>query len=202
MGNHLKLLIATSNPGKIIEIKELLRELHLDLVIPAEIGIHATPEETGSTYIENAVLKARFYYEYGHLPTLADDTGLEVDCLGGQPGLHSARFSSVKNACDKDRRKLLLQKLDGKPTPWRAHFICAVALADRNGKSITALGRCDGEIIALERGNNGFGYDPLFLFPHLSKTMAELKLAEKNQVSHRALAIRAIIPQLSGMFSV
>lgn len=198
----MKLLIATSNSGKITEIRSLLREMTIDLVIPEEIGILTVPEETGSTYLENAILKARFYYDQSHLPSLADDTGLEVDSLGGQPGLHSARFVSIENASDIDRRKLLLEKLNRKPKPWSAHFICIVALSDSNGEIFTATGQCDGEIITEERGMNGFGYDPIFLFPHLGKTMAELNLEEKNQVSHRALAVKAIIPQLSGMSSV
>jgi XTP/dITP diphosphohydrolase len=197
----LKLLIATSNPGKIIEIRALLKDLPVDLVIPKEFGILTAPDETGLTYLENAILKARAYYESSHFPTLADDTGLEVDRLGGQPGLHSARFSTIQNPRDADRRKLLLEKLAESPKPWTAHFICTVALANTRGEIFTATGQCDGEIIAEERGANGFGYDPLFFFPHLGKTMAELNLDEKNQISHRALAIKAIIPRLSGMLS-
>jgi XTP/dITP diphosphohydrolase len=131
------------------------------------------------------------------LPTLADDSGLEVDLLGGQPGLHSARYSPIKNANDADRRKLLLEKLAGKPKPWGAHFKCTVAFINPIGEIFTATGQCNGEIIAEERGQNGFGYDPLFLFPQLGKTMAELDLQEKNMISHRALAIKAILPRLS-----
>ena len=198
----MKILIATSNPGKIIEIRALLKALPVDLIMPKEIEILTIPEETGSTYTENAMLKARFYFKYSRLPTLADDTGLEIDLLGGQPGLQSARFSPIRNASDADRRKLLLEKLAGSPKPWTAHFICTVALVDSNGEIYTAKGQCDGEIIAEERGNNGFGYDSLFLFPHLGKTMAELDLDEKNQISHRALAIKAIFPRLSKMLSV
>ena len=198
----MKILIATSNPGKIIEIRALLKALPVDLILPKEIGILTTPDENGSTYTENAMLKAHFYFKYSRLPTLADDTGLEIDLLGGQPGLHSARFSPIRNAQDLDRRKLLLEKLAGRPKPWTAHFICAVALVDSNSKMFIAKGQCDGEIIAEERGNNGFGYDPLFFFPHLGKTMAELDLDEKNQISHRALAIKAIFPVLSKMSSV
>lgn len=197
MNNSLKLLIATSNPGKIIEIRDLLSDLSFELVFPEELGIVTTPEETGSTYLENAVLKAHYYYKSSQLPTLADDSGLEVDLLGGQPGLHSARFSPIKNARDADRRKLLLEKLAGKPEPWSAHFKCMVAFIIPSEEVFTATGQCDGEIITAERGQNGFGYDPLFLFPQLGKTMAELNLQEKNMISHRALAVKAILPQLS-----
>jgi XTP/dITP diphosphohydrolase len=192
----LKILIATSNPGKTTEIRALLKALAVDLITPKEMGILTIPEETGSTYAENAALKARFYFKVSHLPTLADDSGLELDLLGGQPGLHSARFSPNKNASDADRCKLLLDKLAGMPKPWMAHFICSAALIDEKGKIFTATGRCDGEIIAEERGTNGFGYDPLFLFPQSGKTMAELNLDEKNLISHRALAIKAIFPEL------
>ena len=202
MGLPLKMLIATSNPGKITEIRALLKELPIELVIPKSIGMLTVPEEKGSTYLENAVLKALFYFDYSHLPTLADDTGLEVDLLGGQPGLHSARFASFKNASDTDRRKLLLKRLAGNPKPWKAHFTCTVAFIDATGEVFTTKGHCDGEIIAEERGNNGFGYDPLFLFPHLGKTMAELDLDEKNRISHRALALKAIFPRLSKILSV
>jgi XTP/dITP diphosphohydrolase len=125
-----------------------------------------------------------------------------VDLLGGQPGLHSARFSPIKNARDVDRRNLLIEKLAGKPKPWSAHFKCTVALINSIGKIFTATGQCDGEIIAEERGQNGFGYDPLFLFPQLGKTMAELGLQEKNMISHRALAIKAILPLLSKLQSL
>jgi XTP/dITP diphosphohydrolase len=196
-GNHLKLLIATSNPGKIIEISALLSELPFELVFPKEMGIITTPEETGSTYKKNAVLKAQYYYKFSQLPTLADDSGLEVDLLEGQPGLYSARFSLIKNARDADRRKLLLEKLAGKPKPWGANFKCTVAFINSIGEIFSATGQCEGEIIAEERGKNGFGYDPLFLFPQLGKTMAELDLKEKNMISHRALAVKAILPQLS-----
>ena len=198
----MKLLIATSNPGKIIEISALLSELPFELVFPSEMGIITTPEETGSTYKKNAVLKARYYYQSSHLPTLADDSGLEVDLLGGQPGLHSARFSPIKNARDADRRKLLLEKLTGKPKPWGAHFKCTVAFINPMREIFTATGQCDGEIIAEERGKNGFGYDPLFLFPQLGKTMAELDLQEKNMISHRALAIKAILPRLLRLHTI
>jgi XTP/dITP diphosphohydrolase len=197
----LKILIATSNPGKVTEIKALLKTLPVDLIIPKQIGILTTPEENGSTYTENAVLKAVYYYQHSHLPTLADDSGLEIDLLDGLPGLHSSRFSPIKKASDFDRRKLLLERLARRPRPWIAHFMCTVALVNSNGEIVTAKGQCDGEIIAEERGNNGFGYDPLFLFPHLGKTMAELDLDEKNQISHRALAIRAIFPGLLKMLS-
>lgn len=192
----INLLIATSNPGKKTELRALLSKFPFILLTPIELGIKDIPEETGATYQENALIKARYYYDVAHMPVLADDTGLEVDALDGQPGIHSARFSPNTNASDAERRKLLLQKLSGKPQPWSAHFICTAVLIDHEGKSYSATGRCNGRIISQERGTNGFGYDRLFYFPKLNKTMAELDLPQKNQISHRAHAIRMLSSEL------
>jgi XTP/dITP diphosphohydrolase len=200
MENKIKLLIATSNSGKIIELRDLLSQLPFQVILPKDIGILEAPKETGSTYLENAELKAKYYFGLSRMPVLADDTGLEVDALNGQPGLYSARFSSSKDAGDADRRQLLLEKLYGMPKPWTAHFTCTAVFINRQGQIHSATGRCEGEIVADERGNNGFGYDPIFYFPDLGKTMAELELDEKNLVSHRARAIQAIIPRLRELF--
>ncbi len=192
----MRLLIATSNPGKSEEIKDILKNLPIELLTLSEVKIDFHPDENGTNYLENALIKARAYSQISQLPTLADDTGLEVDILNGRPGLRSARYSSMPNAKDADRRKLLLDQLSGKPHPWSAHFTCAVALALPDGRFFTAEGECSGEIVPVERGTNGFGYDPIFLFPELNKTMAELSLDEKNQISHRAKAVKAIIPKI------
>jgi XTP/dITP diphosphohydrolase len=192
----VNLLVATSNPGKKTELLALLSEFPFILLTPKELGIKDIPKETGATYQENAMIKARYYHDFSRMPVLADDTGLEVDALNGQPGLFSARFSPDENAGDAERRKLLIQKLSGKPQPWSAHFTCTAVLIDQMGRAFSATGRCDGRIISLERGTNGFGYDPLFYFPELTKTMAELDLVQKNQISHRAQAIRALGPEL------
>ena len=143
-----------------------------------------------------------------HLPTrqasgmvvLADDSGLEVDALGGAPGLHSARYSPVPGATDADRRKLLHANLAPLPRPWTAHFHCTVAVAVPGGEVFYTEGNCPGEIIPEERGTNGFGYDPIFLLSSRGLTMAELITSEKNQVSHRALAIQAAKPILAQIF--
>jgi len=191
-----RLLVATNNKGKLREILSLLEELRLDIVTPQMLGIDMDVEEHGSTYDENASLKAVALVRASGVITLADDSGLEVDALGGQPGIRSARFSPLTNATDADRRVYLLSKLQAHPRPWTAHFHCTVAIATPQGEVFYSQGDCPGEIIPDERGSNGFGYDPIFLFPALGKTMAELSMAEKNQLSHRARAIQATRPML------
>jgi len=196
MHNQIKLLIATSNPGKVRELRALLSNFNFEIVTPIEIGISTIPEETGASYLENALLKGHFYADQSRMAVLVDDTGLEVDALDGQPGLYSARFSTLEEASDAERRLLLLQKLQSKPQPWHAHFTCTAVLIDYQGNQHPATGRCDGQIISTERGTNGFGYDPIFFFPDLNKTMAELELDQKNRISHRARAVHALSPYL------
>ena len=191
-----KLLVATANRGKLHEIQALLAGLPLTLVTPADLGLHVEVTETGNTYAVNAALKATTFARLSGLLTLADDSGLEVDALGGLPGVRSARFSPIPGATDADRRQYLLQQLGDKSRPWTAHFHCTVALADPAGEIVYFEGDCPGEIIPTERGDNGFGYDPIFLLPELGRTMAELSMAEKNRLSHRSRAIMASIPYL------
>ncbi len=191
-----RLLVATGNPGKLSEIDALLSELKIAIITPDQMGISRDVAEDGETYEENASQKALAYAKATHLTTLADDSGLEVDALDGRPGIRSARFSLIPHATDADRRSYLLALLDDLPRPWTAHFHCTVAIATQAGKVYLAQGNCRGEIIPTERGNNGFGYDPIFLFPETGKTMAELSMELKNQISHRARAIRAAIPIL------
>lgn len=196
------LLIASTNPGKLFEFQEIFAGLHLEwlssikLQLPADLDIQLQVEETGATYAENAALKARAYSRTSGLLTLADDSGLEVEALDGQPGLHSARYALDPHATDADRRTLLLKNLHGKPRPWQAAFQCCVALAQPDGSLSLHAGTCPGEIIPEERGSNGFGYDPIFWLPQLGCTMAELTTVEKNQLSHRARAVLAALPAL------
>ena len=190
----LKLLIATNNPGKMVEIQALLGERELELLTPAQLGIELEVVEDGNTYAENALLKGRAFASASGMITLADDSGLEVDALGGQPGLHSARYGHRPGATDADRRQLLLERLGEQPRPWRARFCCLVAVVAPDGEAQLVEGVCEGEIIPEERGQNGFGYDPIFLIPELGKSMAELSLVEKNQLSHRARAVKAALP--------
>jgi len=192
----LEILVATANRGKLHEIQSLLADLPLRLLIPADLGLSLEVAETGDTYAANAALKASAFARLAGLLTLADDSGLEVDALGGLPGVRSARFSPLPGANDADRRSYLLAQLDGKPRPWTAHFHCTVALVETDGEIAYFEGDCPGEIIPAERGSNGFGYDPIFLLPEMGRTMAELSTDEKNQLSHRARAIKAALPTL------
>lgn len=191
----VRLLIATSNPGKLREIGDLLDISELIIVDPGMIGIRSQVEETGSQYADNARLKASISARTSGIWTLADDSGLEVDVLGGAPGLHSARLGGPGSS-DALRRRLLLEKLHPHPQPWAARFRCVVALASPEGEVDLAEGTCLGEIIATERGSAGFGYDPIFLVQGTDHTMAELSLEEKNRLSHRAKAIKALLPTL------
>jgi XTP/dITP diphosphohydrolase len=196
-----KLILSTTNPGKIRELKALLFDFPAALVTPLDLGLDLTVVEDGETYAENAARKALAYARAAGLLALADDSGLEVNALEGLPGLHSARFSIQPGATDADRRALLLERLQGQPRPWIAHFHCTVALAVPGGEVRFAEGDCPGEIIALERGQNGFGYDPIFLLPELGRTMAELSMEEKNRWSHRARAVRAARTVLAEMIT-
>jgi XTP/dITP diphosphohydrolase len=186
-----RLLLASNNRGKLIEIQSLLEDLDIELLTPDQIGLNLTVDETGVTYQENAALKGQAFAEVSGLLTLSDDSGLEVDALNGLPGLHSARFATQPGADDADRRRYLLECLAGKPRPWTARFRCLVALVIPKGEIQFTEGICPGEIILEERGQNGFGYDPIFLLPDIGCTMAELNMEQKNQLSHRALAVKA-----------
>jgi XTP/dITP diphosphohydrolase len=197
-----RLLLATGNPGKLSEIQSLLEGIELSLITPDRIGISLKVEEDGSTYEENASLKARTFTRLSGLVTLADDSGLEVDVLNGQPGIRSARFSPLPDATDADRRAYLLDLLHDHPRPWKAHFHCTVAIVTPEDKLYFAQGNCPGEVIPEERGTNGFGYDPIFLLPEVGLTMAELSMNEKNRLSHRARAIKAAIPVLLAVFRI
>jgi XTP/dITP diphosphohydrolase len=186
------MLLATGNPGKLGELQALLADLgNLELIIPASIGLICETLEEGASYAENAAHKAQAYANASGLLTLADDSGLEVEALGNAPGLRSARYAPQPNASDADRRAYLLHQLQTHPRPWMARFRCTIAIARPGERASCFEGTCSGEIIPAERGENGFGYDPIFLIPELGRTMAELGMAEKNRLSHRARAVQA-----------
>lgn len=195
-----RLLVATGNLGKLSEIQSLLQGLNISLITPDKLGISLNVNENGATYEENASLKASAFAHLSGLVTLADDSGLEVDALAGRPGIRSARFSPLPDATDADRRAYLLDLLRHHPRPWTAHFHCTVAVATPADKLYYAQGNCPGEVIPVERGTNGFGYDPIFLLPEVGLTMAELRMNEKNRLSHRARAVKAGIPILLAVF--
>jgi XTP/dITP diphosphohydrolase len=184
----IKLLVATNNPGKVREYQALLKGLPLTLTYPAREDIDIEVEETGSTFAQNACLKATAYARTSGLLTLADDSGLEVDALAGEPGTRSARYAG-QGASDEDRYRLLLSKLERVPWQQRtARFRCVIAVARPQGEVHTAQGTCEGVIAFEPRGEHGFGYDPVFYMPAHGQTMAELEPEVKNRISHRARA--------------
>lgn len=193
------LLLASTNPGKLRELRALLKGLNVRLLSPLDLNLDIAVAETGATYAENAARKAHAFAARSGMLSLADDSGLEVDALGGAPGLYSARYAPQPGATDADRRAYLLQQLQDQPRPWTARFRCTVAIALPAGEVHFTEGVCPGEIIPEERGRGGFGYDPIFLIPSLNKTVAELSMQEKDNISHRARAVRAAIPLLRGL---
>lgn len=186
----IKLLIATHNPGKVKEYNELLAGLPLELTYPAQEGLDIEVAETGESFAENARLKATAYASASGLLTLADDSGLEVDALGGEPGIRSARYAGT-GASDEERYQLLLEKLQGVPWEERtARFRCVIAVATPAGQIHTAEGTCEGIIAFAPKGKHGFGYDPVFYFSEYGMTLAELPPETKNRISHRARAVQ------------
>jgi XTP/dITP diphosphohydrolase len=191
-----KLLIASHNLGKVSEMTELLAELDVKVLYLKELGIFSTVDESGRTYKENAVLKARYYAEIAGMLTLADDSGLEVDALGGRPGVNTARYGGA-DLTPVQRYQHLLEEL--RFVPWEkriARFRCVVALAEPEGLLKTAAGYCTGFISLTPSGSSGFGYDPVFFLPNLGLTMAQLEPKDKQKISHRSRAIKKILPTL------
>jgi XTP/dITP diphosphohydrolase len=194
-----KLLLATSNPGKTREYCFLLDGLGYQITTLAEEGIAKVVTEIGNSYEQNARIKAITYAQLSRLLTLADDSGLEVDALNGQPGVKSARFAG-EAATDAEKVSFLLAKLEEVPWEQRtARFKCVIAIATPEGQTEVCYGECQGMIAFEAKGKNGFGYDPIFFLPEIGKTMAELSLKTKNQISHRARATqkaRHVLQQL------
>ncbi|MCC6298403.1 MAG: RdgB/HAM1 family non-canonical purine NTP pyrophosphatase [Anaerolineales bacterium] len=203
----MPILLATNNQDKIIELQSLLKDLNLQIVTPSDLNLELDIVEDGLTYAENATKKALAFAQASGLVSLADDSGLEVDALNGEPGVYSARYGSTNGnkLTYAERRAYLIQNLQPFPRPWTARFKATIAIAipkslwSQPARLLTVQeqapvlqifeGICEGEIIPEERGASGFGYDPIFLFPELSKTMSELNMDEKNRLSHRAKAV-------------
>lgn len=186
-----RLLLATNNRAKTREYRVVLAGIPYEVVTPAELDITLQVDESGGTFEENASLKAEAYASASGLPALADDSGLEVDALGGEPGVLSARYAG-EGASDRERIDYLLSKLSNVPWERRgARFRCVIAIARPNGKVTLCQGECPGIIAREPRGAGGFGYDPVFYLPQLDKTMAQLSMEQKNEVSHRGKAARA-----------
>ena len=197
--NARKLLIATNNPGKAREIGAILAAIPLELVQPKQLGIELEVDESGSTFYENARLKALAFARAVNLPVIADDSGLEISVLGGWPGIHSVRWAGP-GAQDADRRRLLLARLVGRPAAERAaRFVCSVVLALPDRVVGDATGVLPGRIAEAERGDGGFGYDPIFVPDGFDLTLAELPGGLKNGLSHRYRALRQLWPLLEGL---
>lgn len=196
-----RLVVATGNRGKVRELSELLADLDLDLVALSDFADAPPVDECADSYVGNARLKAHAAARYTGLPALADDSGLEVDALGGAPGVRSARFAADHDCGDgdADNTALLLRKLEGVGEAERAaRFRCAIVLATADGRELVAAGTCEGRIAQRASGAAGFGYDPVFYYPPLQATFAELDPAAKRAVSHRAAACRNLRQQLRG----
>lgn len=194
-----EIIVATQNAGKVKEISQAMRHLPIKVLSLADCGTFPEPIEDGGTFEENALLKARYYAALTGKPCLADDSGLEVDCLGRAPGVYSARYAG-EHATDEENNHKLLQVLATMPEAKRTgRFRCVLALVesgDLHGRVLTTEGVCEGEILQQPRGERGFGYDPLFFMPKLNKTLAEVTVEEKNQISHRGQALGKLAVKL------
>ena len=192
-----KILVATRNKGKMTELVKLLRPLEITLVSLNDLLIEEEIEETGKTFAENAIVKAERYGELGGLPTIADDSGIEVDALGGAPGIYSARYGG-EGFTDLDRNNLLLKNVKKIPdSRLTARFRCVVALWIPGNKTVTFEGKIEGMIRRFPSGNNGFGYDPIFFYKPMKKTLADITSEEKEKISHRGYAVRMAREYLS-----
>lgn len=192
------IVLATHNAGKIRELKTILQPLGYDVKAVHEICPHIEePEETGTTFAENARLKAAYYLKATGLPCLADDSGIIADALQGRPGVYSARFAGPECDDEKNNQKLIQELSAFPPEKRTAYYACVLVLLFPDGREIETEGRCEGIIRDFYAGSNGFGYDPLFYIPDKGRTMAELSMDEKNAISHRGKALRKLVEALS-----
>ena len=193
---NTKWIIATNNPGKVREFHKILPPLGIDAVSLKEAGIRLEVEETGTTFEENALLKARAACACSGMPAVADDSGLVVDALDGRPGVYSARYAETEKACNL---RLLAEMQDVPDEKRQAHYACAIACVLPDGREFTVYGECHGVIAREETGENGFGYDPLFYLPQYGVTFGELAPEIKNEISHRAKALKAFAEKIKTM---
>lgn len=187
----MKVVLASKNKHKLVEISKITEKFGIDLILQSELGVDIDVEETGTTFEENSLLKAEAVMKATGLPALADDSGIAVDALGGEPGIYSARYGFDDSLDDWGRLELLLKNTEHVPDGQRqAQFVCVISFITPDGKLIQARGEIHGELTREPAGENGFGYDPIFYYPPLGKTTAELSPEEKNEVSHRANALK------------
>ena len=193
----MKVVLASKNPHKLVEISKITEQFDMELVLQSELGVDIDVEETGTSFEENSYLKARAVMEATGLPALADDSGIAVDALNGEPGIYSARYGFDESLDDWGRLQLLLKNTENVPDGQRqAQFVCVITLVTPEGKVIQARGEVHGELLRAPAGEGGFGYDPIFYYPPFGKSLAEVSAEEKNQVSHRANALRAFYEKL------
>ena len=187
----MKVVLASKNKHKLVEISKITEKFGIELVLQSELGVDIDVEETGTTFEENSYQKAEAVMKATGLPALADDSGIAVDALNGEPGIYSARYGFDESLDDWGRLLLLLKNTEHVPDGQRqAQFVCVITLVTPEGQIVQARGEIHGELTREARGENGFGYDPIFYYPPLGKTTAELSSEEKNQVSHRANALK------------
>ena len=193
----MKMVLASKNPHKLVEIQKIVERFDIQLVLESELGVDIDVEETGTTFEENSLLKAKAVMEATGLPALADDSGIAVDALNGEPGIYSARYGFDDSLDDWGRLKLLLKNTEQVPDGKRqAQFVCVITMVTPDGNVIQARGEIHGELLREPRGENGFGYDPIFYYPPLGMTTAQMSAEDKNRVSHRANALRAFYEKL------
>ena len=186
----MKVVLASHNPHKLKEISKITEKFGIELILQSELGIDMDVEENGSTFEENSYIKAKAVMEATGLPALADDSGIAVDALNGEPGIYSARYGFDDSLDDWGRLLLLLKNTENVPDGSRqAQFVCVITLVMPDGKTIQARGEAHGELLRAPIGEGGFGYDPIFYYPPLGKAFAQLSAEEKNRVSHRAVAL-------------
>lgn len=192
-----KIVLATGNQGKVKEMADVLAEFGFEVIAQSEFGIES-PEETGLTFVENALIKARYASQMTGLPAIADDSGLAVDALGGAPGLYSARYAGEDGNDQANRKKLLEEMANVADQDRAAKFVSCIVMLQHptDPTPKIAIGECFGEILTEERGQNGFGYDALFFYPPKQCSFAELETAEKKKISHRAIALQSLKQQL------
>ena len=193
----MKVVLASKNPHKLVEIDAITRKLGIELILQSELGIDIDVEETGKTFEENSYLKAEAVMKASGLPALADDSGIAVDALNGEPGIYSARYGFDETLDDWGRLLLLLKNTEQVPDGQRqAQFVCVITMVTPEGQTIQARGEIHGELLREARGENGFGYDPIFYYPPYGKTTAEMSPEDKNQVSHRANALKVFYEKM------
>ena len=193
----MKVVLASQNKHKLEEISKITAKFDMELVLQSDLGVQIDVEETGTTFEENSLLKAKAVMEATGLPALADDSGIAVDALNGEPGVYSARYGGDESLDDWGRLLLLLKNTEPVPDGQRqAKFVSVITMVTPEGRVIQARGEIHGELTREARGENGFGYDPIFYYPPLGKTTAELSPEEKNQVSHRAKALKVFYEKL------